>query len=194
MGGKDNKPRISFETFKEHNDEEAQKVDKKDKQMDKSKDIGDDKKHMLTSIKDDEGDNKGSRQEKHRVALPAAGITEVQTRGILRPDQQLLRQSIASAESDEEEDRSSSSGNEELLPPKTMADVVLLVQSIEARKKRHKDISDIIYGVPLDMSELEKIGVICALEDCIDQLIILGKTNNKPTVKPDLKFTSLKDR
>ncbi|KAJ9583097.1 hypothetical protein L9F63_022565 [Diploptera punctata] len=145
-------------------------------------------------------DERADRKDRLKIVLP----TEIsiplpdthRARGIfIPPNLKLMRTSSEEiSDEEEEEERSSSSSSEEMPPPKTMADVVLLVQSLEARKKRHKEISDIILGVPFDMSELEKIGIISVLEDCVDQLSIIGKTNNKPIVIPDLKFTTLKYR
>lgn len=45
-----------------------------------------------------------------------------------------------------------------------------------------------------ELSKIERIGVISVLEDCIDQMYILGKTNRKTTGSINLQYRSLKER
>jgi hypothetical protein len=45
-----------------------------------------------------------------------------------------------------------------------------------------------------ELLKIERIGVISVLEDCIDQLCILKKTNRTQIFPTDLKYRSLKER
>ncbi|PSN47746.1 hypothetical protein C0J52_04617 [Blattella germanica] len=174
---------------------------------DENKEVETDKKKQV-SVPENEDEDTGppiGRQARRGILSPPPSITEVkheddtekgekekdedddkQRGGIpLIPNLQYLR-GLASGteEKKEDEESQSSSGSEEAqpAPPKKLADIVLLIKSMEARKKRHLDIGEILAGIPIDISELERIGIICILEDCIDQLSIMGKTNNKPAM------------
>jgi hypothetical protein len=46
----------------------------------------------------------------------------------------------------------------------------------------------------IELSKLERTGVMSLLEDCIAQLQMLGKSNKRITVPSDMHYRSLKDR
>ncbi|XP_069686141.1 dynein regulatory complex protein 9-like [Periplaneta americana] len=100
-------------------------------------------------------------------------------------------------------DDGDSTDTEEKLP-KTMSDIVMLAKSaVEREMKLTKGHSakDVLKTLPTpsenvigQMSKIERIGIITVLEDCIDQLYILGKTNSKPHVSPELNYKDLRER
>jgi hypothetical protein len=105
-----------------------------------------------------------------------------------------------------DEGRSPSCSNEKNSASKTMTDVVTIVKSAIERENICKDshgtgeeTDDMtsFFSPALHVAELSKIertGVISVLEDCIDQLYILGKTNRKTAGPIDLQYRSLKER
>jgi hypothetical protein len=105
-----------------------------------------------------------------------------------------------------DEGRSSSGSNEKNSEPKTTADMVITVKSAIERQDVCKDSPGTFEGTDdmtsfyspathvAELSKIERIGVISVLEDCIDQLYILGKTNRKTTGSINLQYRSLKER
>lgn len=105
-----------------------------------------------------------------------------------------------------DEGRSSSGSNEKNSEPQTTADMVITVKSAIGRQDICKDspgtfeeTHDMMsFHSPTphvaELSKIERTGVISVLEDCIDQLYILGKTNRKTTGSIDLQYRSLKER
>jgi hypothetical protein len=105
-----------------------------------------------------------------------------------------------------DEGRSSTCSNEKNSAPKTTADVVMIAQSAMERENTYndspgtlKETDDIMsFHSPaphaVELSKIERVGVISVLEDCIDQLYILGKINRKIAGPIDLQYRSLKER
>jgi hypothetical protein len=104
-----------------------------------------------------------------------------------------------------DEGRCSSGSCEKNSEPKTTADLVMRVISAIERQDIYKDSlctfeetdDKTSFYSPAhfaELSKIERIGVISVLEDCIDQLYILGKTNRKAAGSIDLQYKSLKER
>jgi hypothetical protein len=104
------------------------------------------------------------------------------------------------------EGRSLACSSEKNSAPKKPADVTIIARSAIERENVCKD-SPATFEETCDMmsfhspalhvaelSKIERIGVISVLEDCIDQLYILGKTNRKTTGPTDWQYRSLKER
>jgi hypothetical protein len=110
-----------------------------------------------------------------------------------------------------DEEMSSSGSKEKSKAPKTMADVVITATSKMERKMKENVAAcnnfpgtfTVTGGMSMsyspnssiaELSNIERSGVISVLEDCIDQLRIVGETNKNTTVPSDLQYRSLEER
>lgn len=104
------------------------------------------------------------------------------------------------------EGRSLACSSEKNSVPKTTTDVAIMARSAIERENVCKnspgtfeETDDMMsFHSPAlhvaELSKIERIGVISVLEDCIDQLYILGKTNRKTAGHTDGQYRSLKER
>jgi hypothetical protein len=103
-------------------------------------------------------------------------------------------------------DGRSLAGSNDNSAPKTTADVIIVANSAIEGENIYKESPGTFREMDgmmsfhsptlhtAELSKIERIGVISVLEDCIDQLYILGKTNKKMAGPIELQYRSFKER